>query len=94
MKLLQPDEHTCGKSGYKLACYLAIPCAIESGKPEILAFIMQMIAGQRDLQMEHKIRAWSNGVTPLMLAASYGHVSLMQLCLSQKDAHPGQGDRP
>ena len=92
MKLFQPDEHICGKDGYALACYLALPCAVESGNLEILDFVMHLLAGRRDRQMEHKIRAFSNGVTPLLLAASSGHVSVMQWYLSQPDAHLRQGD--
>ncbi len=86
MKMLQPDERICRKGGYKLASYLALPYAVESGNPKILAFVKKMIAGHRDLEIERTIHGWNNGVTPLLLAASYGHVSLMKWLLFQEDA--------
>ena len=86
MKILQPDERICGMRGYMLAWHLALPCAVESGKPEILAFVMNMLAGRRDQEMEGQIRVWGRRVTPLLLAASYGHVSLVQLHLFQEHA--------
>ena len=93
MKILQPDERSFSPKCLFMTLYLAtIPCAIESGKPEVLASLKQMIEERRDPETSgskwYDCSKWYNsgGVTPLLLAASYGHVPLMQWSLEEDGA--------
>ena len=73
MKILLPCKYRYGKTEYLDFCSRAMTCAVESGKPEVLAFVANMWPEKGSLR-----------VTPLMLAASYGHVPLLQWYLEQE----------
>ena len=72
MKMLLPNKYMCSEEEYLYFWSRAMTCSVESGKVEALAFVMNM-------RPEKGIRE----VSPLLLAASYGHVSLMEWYLGQ-----------
>lgn len=70
-------------------CWTALECAVQSGKTEVLAFVMKLIEGHR-VNLEHR----GNGVTPFLLAAEYGHIHLLRWlfdadmnCIYDRDKH-------
>ncbi len=106
MKILQPAERSFSSKSLLMTFYLdTIRCAIESGKPEVLASLKQMIKERRtaetlgsrwycrnwlgtwyDSELYDSERYNSREVTPLLLAASFGHVPLMQWSLEEDGA--------
>ncbi len=91
MEILQPDEKHPEHN--LLLLHLAIAHAIESGKPEALAFIKRLIEERRGPGTESGSK-WYNcckyyyrrGVTPLLNAAASGQVAMMQWALECDDA--------
>ena len=73
MKILLPNKYVYREEEYLDFCSRAMTCSVESGKVEALAFVMNMRPEKSTL-----------GVSPLMLAASYGQVPLVHWCLEQE----------
>ena len=71
MNILRPNQL---ENEYLDYCSLATTCAVESGKVEVLSFILNMWPGEGTL-----------GFIPLMLAASYGQAPLLQWYLEQEE---------
>ena len=62
-------------------CWTALECAVESGKTEVLVFVMKLMEGHRDPETGVNLEQCGNGVTPFLLAAEYGHIHLLQWLL-------------
>ena len=92
MEILQPKDEPSDEHNL-LVLHRAIPCAIESDKPEALASVKHMIEERRGPGTESGTK-WYNccklynyqGVTPLLNAAASGHVSMMHWSLEHDDA--------
>ena len=94
MEILEPKDGLSDELNL-LTLHTAIPCAIESGKPEALASVKHMIEERHSPETEIESDSkWYNcskyynyrGVTPLLNAAASGHVSMMQWSLEHDDA--------
>ncbi len=87
MKILLPDDHCVLSESFWLK---ANRDAVESGKIEVLDYVRQrMPGGTRGYQIDSGIE----NVTPLLgIAASFGHVSLMQWYLAQAGSDISERD--
>ena len=96
MEILQPKDESSNDQHLQVL-HRAIPCAIESGKPEALASIKHMIEERRGSGTEigTKWYNWYNyrGFTPFLDAAASGHVSMMHWSLEQDDARIDERDQ-
>ena len=95
MEILQPKDESSNDQHLQVL-HRAIPCAIESGKPEALASIKHMIEERRGSGTEigTKWYNWYNyrGFTPFLDAAASGHVSMMHWSLEHDDARIDERD--
>ena len=95
MEILQPKDEPSNEHNLRVL-HRAIPCAIESGKPEALASVKRMIEERRGPGTESgtKWYNWYNyhGATPFLDAAASGHVSMMHWSLEHDDARIDERD--
>ncbi len=82
MKILLPSKYKYREQKYFDFWSRAMTCSVEGGKIEALAVVMNM-----------RPEKGTGGVTPLMLAASYGKVPLMHWCLEQEGVLIDEVDR-
>ena len=92
MEILQPKDEPSNEHNLRVL-HRAIPCAIESGKPEALASVKRMIEERRGPGTESGTK-WYNyhGATPFLDAAASGHVSMMHWSLEHDDARIDERD--